>query len=462
MRSLLRALRERASALPARHGRRTLVVLALIVVCGLTLRVDRATNPHADPGDDARAYFSLAKSLYEDGTYGGPGFRDADDWSPGAPLLYAGVYYATGGVRDNAARLLVALLGTAAIVVAYLLGRRISCRPAGLMAAAGVAFYPPFVHTTGALLSEPPAVLTLPAAVLAFLWAGDRWRPWAWLVPGLLFGLTALLRPEYLLVAAVFVALALLRGWRQWDPRRGAIAAGVMLAAFLVCVVPWTVRNLIVLDRFVPLSTGGGKALYVGTSLPTDGDYQRLKAALVQRYQGRSLEPGSEALDEVDPTPLFDRVAARFPELERDQALGRIGRDNLETYLGERPRAYVEMTLRKVGRMWGTGVGPAMEGAAGRVAQLLLLALALGGFAVLAWRRRWWELVAFAAPILTITAIGALTLASNRRNEILMALVIPLAATALARSGALIRERRKGRRGGGATASARPAGATAD
>ncbi|MEK6278115.1 MAG: glycosyltransferase family 39 protein [Actinomycetota bacterium] len=442
------ALGVRFRSLVVINGRWTLAILALIVVCGLVLRVDRATHPHADAGDDARAYFSLAKSLYEDGSYGGPTFRDADDWSPGTPLLAAGVYYVTGGVRDNAARLLIALMGAAAIVVAYLLGRRISCRPAGLMAAAGVAFYPPFVHTTGALLSEPPALLTLPAAVLAFLWAAEQERPWAWLLPGLLFGLTALFRPEYLFVALVFIALALYRVWRERGPRPGTAAAGLMLAAFLVCIVPWTIRNLVVLDRFVPLSTGSGKALYVGSYLPADGDYQRVKATLVERYQGRVLEPGSEALERVDPVPLFDRVAARYPDLERDQALGKIGRANLEEYLTDQPLDYLAMLARKVGGMWGTGVGPAMDSTVGRIAQRALLLLALCGFGVFVWRRRWWELVAFAVPIGVITAIGAITLASNRRNEILMTLVIPLAATALARAGAIVRRRLRERHDG--------------
>ena len=430
------------------HGRWTLALLALIVAVGFGLRADRALHPHAHPGDDARAYFSLSKSLYEDQSYGGPGFRDADDWSPGGPLLYAGVYYATGGVRDNAARLLVALLGALGIVVVYLLGRRISCRPAGLLAAAGVALYPSFVHTNGALLSEPPAVLTLPAAVLAFLWAAEQERPWAWLAPGLLFGLTALFRPEYLFVALVFVALALYRVWRERGPRPGGVAAALMLAGFLVCVVPWTVRNLIELDRFVPLSTGSGKALYVGSYLPADGDYQRVKALLVERYQGRTLEPGSAELDRVDPVPLFDRVAARYPDLERDQALGRIGRQNLEDYLGDQPLDYIAMLGRKVARMWGTGVGPAMESNVGRIYQRALLLLALGGFGVLIWRRRWWELIALAVPIAIITAIGAVTLASPRRNEVLMTLVFPLAAAALARAGSYVRQRRSERRAG--------------
>ena len=88
----------------------------------------------------------------------------------------------------------------------------------------------------------------------------------------------------------------------------------------------------------MPISTGGGKALYVGTYLPADGEYQRVKALLVKRYQDRDLEPGSEALDRVDPTPLFDRVAARYPDLPRDEALGKIGREHFSDYLGDDPR----------------------------------------------------------------------------------------------------------------------------
>jgi 4-amino-4-deoxy-L-arabinose transferase-like glycosyltransferase len=438
------------SRIVSTHGRWTLAILAAILLLGFALRADRALHPVDHPGDDAQAYFSLSKSLYVDGTYGGPTFESPNDWSPGAPLLYAGVYYATGGVRDGAARMLVALLGTISIAVIYLLGRRISCRPAGLLAAAGAAVYPSFIHTNGALLSEPPAILTLPAAVLAFLWADERGSPWAWIAPGLLFGVTALIRPEYLLVGAAMVVIALVRRWRGGGWRPGAAAAAVLLAAFLVPIVPWTIRNIVTLDRFVPISTGGGKALYVGTYLPGDGDYQRVKALLVERYLHRNLEPGSAALDRVDPVPLFNRVADRYPNLERDAALQKIGKDNLWHYLGDDPLGYAGMLARKVGRMWGTGVGPAMDTTAGRAAQRLLLLLALGGFAVLAWRRRWFEVIVFAVPIGVITAVGAITLASNRRNEILMTLVLPLAATALARTGAWARERwsRRSRAGG--------------
>ncbi len=422
---------ERVRSLPSRHGRWTLAVLALIVVVGFGLRAHRAVNPLDHPGADAHAYFSLSKALYTDGTYGGPSFHDASDWSPGAPLLYAGVYYLTGGVRDGAARMLVALLGTAVIVIVYLLGRRLAGPAAGLLAAAAVALYPSFIYSNGALLSEPPAGFTLPAAVLAFFWARERGSPWAWLLPGLLFGLTALIRPEYLLVGAAFVIVVLVGLWRERGWRPGAAAAALLVTGLLVPIVPWTIHNIVSLDRFVPISTGGGKALYVGTDLSADGDYQRVKAELVQRYQGRTLEPGSAQLNAINPTPLFSRVAVRYPDLPRDSALGKIGKQQLSADVRHHPLDYLAMLGRKTGRMWDQGVGPTMDSTLGRAAQRIAVLLALIGLVALGWRRRWWEFAVFAIPIALVTLVGAVSLASTRRNEVLMSLVIPLTASVL-------------------------------
>ncbi len=457
--------------LPERQGKVTITLLALIVLLGLGLRAYRVAEPLATPGDDARAYYALSKALYEEGSYGNPEeFRDSSDWSPGAPLLFAAGFYATGGAREGVGRIIEALLGVAAIVVVFLLASRLGCRPAGLIAAFGVAVYPPFIHSTGALMSEPAAIFTLPAAVLAFLWAADRkpapaeWTPtaadrtptaaWRWLVPGLLFGLTALIRPEYLVVGIAFVVLAAIKVGRERGWRPGLGAAGLLAAAFLLPIVPWMVRNAVVLDRVVPISTGNGKALYVGTFLPADGEYQRVKALLVRRYLGRELTPNSAALDRVNPAPLFDRVAARYPELPRDAALSKIGKQNFSHYFGEDPLGYAAMTVRKVGRMWSSGIGEAMSSTAGRIVQLLILAVGLAGFAVLAARRRWWELIATATPILLVTAIGALTLAAPRRNEVLMTLVFALAGVALARAGAAISSRSQRVPHTGAAASA--------
>ena len=478
------SLREWARGLGERHGRTTLILLAAILLLGFGLRAYRVVEPLPRPGDDAHAYYALSKSLYTEGSFGGPNFHDPSDWSPGAPLLYAASFYATAGAREGTARIVELLLALGTILVAYLLGRRLNCRPAGLLAAFGIAVYPPFIHSVGALYSEPPAMLTLPTAVLAFLWASDGltqalprggWRrsggpsedaaqprpqdggtrsatgpaapqPLAaarWLLPGLLFGATAMFRPEYLLVGVAFASLALIRVWQAKSWRPGLAAAALLVVGLLLPVLPWAIRNQVVLHRTVPISTGGGKALYVGTFLPADGEYQRVKAILAKRYLGREYDPHSRALEEVNPTPLFDRVARRYEDLPRDSALGKIGKQNFSKFFGEDPVGYLAMTARKTWRMWTAGIGEAMESTAGRVVQTLLALLGLGGLGVLALRRRWWELTAMATPLVLVTAVGAISLAAPRRNEVLMTLIFPLAGVALARGGAALLSRRR-------------------
>ena len=430
-----------------KYGRTSLIILAAIVLLGFGLRMEKVVNPLAQPGDDALAYRALAESLYEDKSYGGPEFDTPSDWSPGAPLIYAGAYYLTGGVRDGVARGVEALFGTAAILLAYLIAFRLSRRRAApLIAAALVAFYPPFIHSTGALMSEPPAIFTLPAAVLAFWWADSRDEWWAWIPTGLLLGLTALIRPEYMVVAAAFGLFLLIRAWIKRGPGQAVLATFALGLAILVPIVPWTIRNHNDLGRWVPISTGSGKALFVGSNLPADGDYKKVKAQLLEEQRGITLDPDSAELERIDPVPLFNAVARKYkaknglPDLSRDQALGGLGKANLKDYLTNEPLSYIGMSFRKVWRMWGSGVGEAMSSPLGSVIQKLLVLVGLLGLGWLAWKRRW-ETISLAIPILTVTAVGAATLAPARRNEILMTLVLPLAAVALAEAVAWIRDR---------------------
>ncbi|HVW46173.1 MAG TPA: glycosyltransferase family 39 protein [Solirubrobacterales bacterium] len=450
---MLAAPRRWIASLPARHGRRTLIALACIAALGLVFRAVAVVHPVADPADDSHAYYALAKSLYEEGSYGGPEFHSeaTSDWSPGAPWLYAGLFVVTGGPREGTIRILEALMGVGTILVVFFLGWRLGGRWPALLGALGVAIYPPFIHSVGEIMSEPPAMLSLPAAILAFLWAwertaarddGARGSAWAWLLPGLLFGCTAMFRPEYTLVAAAFVVFAAARwAWeREW--RLGGAAVGLMVVALLLPIVPWTVRNIVVLHKLVPISTGGGKALYVGTFYPADGEYARVKAILYHRETGEWLPPNSQALNEVNPTPLFNHVwRSRYPELERDSALGKIGKENFSNYFGEHPVGYAEMTARKIGRMWSSGPGAAMSSGLGRVVQVVLVLLGIAGLVLLGLRRRWWEALCMGAPIVLVTLVGAASLAAPRRNEILMTLIIPLAALALAETASALSSR---------------------
>jgi 4-amino-4-deoxy-L-arabinose transferase-like glycosyltransferase len=421
----------RLRTLPGRHGGRVLLGLLIAVLAvGLGLRVQAALTPPADVGNDAAAYMQIAEGLYEDQTYGGPAQSSPNDWSPGAPLLYAGVYYATGGVHPTAALLLVALLGTGTILLTYLLARRLAGPAAGVVAALLAATYPAFIENTGRLLAEPIALFWLPAAMLAFLWASDGGRIWRWLAPGALLGLTTLTRPEYLPFVALFALLAVLRvAWRHPHGRRagllpGLAAGALVAAAFCGVLAPWTVRNQLTLDRFVPVTTGGGKALFVATYLPGDGRQQLVKRQLIARYYGRTDLPYEQVLA-TEMAPLLDRVAMKYPHMTRDAALARIGRENLVKYATEQPLDYAWMVIRKIQNIWDRGSSAAMSPRFWFAYHKVLVFWALAALVGLAWRRRW-ETLPIGLLVLGITLIGGLLLAVPRRALPLMPFVIAL------------------------------------
>jgi 4-amino-4-deoxy-L-arabinose transferase-like glycosyltransferase len=423
----------RLRTLPERHGGRVVLgLLVAILALGLALRVHAALTPPEDVGNDAAAYMAVAKGLYEDGHYGGPNQSNPNDWSPGAPLLYAAIYFLTGGVHVKMALLFVALLGTGTILLTYLLGRRLGGPVAGLAGALLAATYPAFIENNGRLLAEPVALFWLPAAMLAFFWASDGGRAWRWLAPGALLGLTTLTRPEYLPFVALFALLALARVWlgHKQGLVSGIAAAALLVVAFCGVLAPWTARNYLVLDRFVPVTTGGGKALFVATYLPGDGRQQLVKRELIARYYGKKDLPYEQVLA-TEMEPLLNRVARKYPELGRDAALARIGRENFVEYASEQPLDYAWMVIRKINNMWDRGSSAAMSPKFWFAYHKVLVFWGLAALLGLAFRRRW-ETAPMGLTILGITLVGGLLLAVPRRALPLMPFVLALAGVTIA------------------------------
>src|ERR1700759_2515570 len=116
------------NGLMARNGGRWgIAALVAIVLLGLGLRVGEAWDGRA-PVFDAAAYAAIARNLDEGHgfTVGAGATQPASDYSPGLPLFVAGIYKVTGGVHERLARLVLALLGTLAIVFSYLIARRLA------------------------------------------------------------------------------------------------------------------------------------------------------------------------------------------------------------------------------------------------------------------------------------------------------------------------------------------------
>ena len=431
------------SGLAARNGGRVgLAALVAILLLGLGLR-RRLRLGRAGAGLRRRsAYAAIAANLEaRRGLHrrAPAATQPSSNYSPGLPLLVAGIYEVTGGVDERLARIVLALIGSLAVLFTYLLGRRLGLglRPggrdagvvAGLIGAAAVAIYPALLEYQGMLMSEP-----LAATLLSGGGAGDalgrgtgraasaRWWRWpgcaarrarAWSAPSTWPSRSArAARPR----SARRCPLRARGAKRRPRRRLAALAAGggARLGGIVVVVVPWTVRNAVALDRFVPISTGGGQVLFAGTYLPSDGDPEKVGAE-VRRPNTRSCSR-RRRVERLRLEQILARArrAAAIPELETDQALSRMGREQLWDDVTEEPLEYAGFVATKVGRIWSHGPRDVMREPALGGAALGAGRLRPARPRRAAWRRRW-EALVIGAVFLAITAVSALLVASPRR-----------------------------------------------
>jgi Dolichyl-phosphate-mannose-protein mannosyltransferase len=476
--------------LAARNGGRTgLAALALILALGLGLRAGEAWQGRP-PVYDAAAYARIAANLeHGDGFTLGPGAtQPASNYSPGLPLLAASLYELSGGVHERFARIALALIGTLAVLFTYLIARRLWSPLAGLIGALAVAIYPALLEYQGMLMGEPLAATLFSGAVLAMLWAdqpGARVLSWGggveralgfspgspvairgrdrgekedaapsrhphptpparrWLVPGLLLGALALTRPEYLAISLpVAVVVFARQGRESWRPCLAQ--AAITLLGLALVIAPWTVRNAVALDRFVPVSTGGGQVLFAGSYLPSGGDPERVGAEVLERHpelqQGLPADPRLEQI-------LAALAAQRYPGVETDAALARMGRERLWEDVSEHPLEYVDFLGAKLGLIWLHGPRDVMRDPGWEVLHWALLAFGLLGLGVLAQRRRW-EALLLGAVLLSATAVGMLLVASPRRTLVTISLLAAPAGVGVAWLAAALRERRRLHRAG--------------
>ncbi|MGH2952858.1 MAG: glycosyltransferase family 39 protein [Solirubrobacterales bacterium] len=172
--------------------------------------------------------------------------------APGYPL-WIGFWYELLGASavrvEIAQALFVAPLG---VLFTWLLGRRLFTPAIGIAAAYVVATIPLVWEWYGLLYPES---LAIPVAMLTFYLFLERTpTPALAAAVGAVSGVGLLIRPSsFFLLAGVAAAFVIGAGWR-----RGAALTAAAVAVAALVVLPWTVRNYIVLDGFIPISVQDG------------------------------------------------------------------------------------------------------------------------------------------------------------------------------------------------------------
>ena len=162
------------------------------------------------------------------------------------------------------------VLGAVSCVLVALLGARLLGPAAGRLAGFISAGYAPYVFFESQLLTPPLSIL-LNLVAIHLLASPERGVGRGRLAAaGALFGLSAAVRPDVLLPAAL-VVLYLMFHHRRLGRRRLAIGAVCLASAAAGVILPVLVRNYHITKQFVPVASSAGVNFYVGNATGADG-----------------------------------------------------------------------------------------------------------------------------------------------------------------------------------------------
>ena len=440
-----------------RPARPVLIALAVLLIAGGVLRGIEAASPATDyQSTDELSYQRLAISLSTDHEYGGEGLRSPLHWPPGTPFFFALAYKLQPDPDIPLAYWFQAGTGTLTILAVFAIAFLLAGGWAGVAAAAIVAFYQPYWALTGQLLSESLGTFLLACAALATVlaWRPPDWRrrreeapatgphtastpgsAWWFAAAGVLWGLTILTRANYVFVPpmlAAFMAIAALHGTRDW--RLAGRTGGVLLAVTIAVLTPWVAWASQSKGQFVLVTEGDAAATFVGTFLPGGGTTSGMKDVLGAETKRRVPRLRDIPDRELEAEWVLNTVAARHPELPREDAIRKEVRENIRKYALGDPIDFAGMMVEKVRRTW------ILSSRVGAEDVVRAVRIFHGGFVIVAflltclalWRRRDLRLaMLFSVPIYS-ALMHAVLVAKPRYNMPPFALLVASGCVAIA------------------------------
>lgn len=289
-----------------------------VLLSAAALRIAWALLVPVMPVSDSVFYDKSAINLAQHGVFGWTAHEPTAYWPPGTSFVIA-VLYSSVGISYAAVVVLNILCSLALIMLTMSLTRSIFGPRAGMAAGWLLAFWPVHIQFTTILASE----LLFTALFLATMAAWQRAQSSSWwaIATGCIAAFCSYVRPTGLLIIAVLGAIDVAVGPR----RRWTVVAGLSAAmAMVVLIAPWTLRNYVLFQRVVPISTNGGSNLWMGNNPTTTGLYQpppvwpELNEAELDAERGRI----ARAYIMKAPEKFIGRTIVKFVRFHERQTIG--------------------------------------------------------------------------------------------------------------------------------------------
>jgi len=252
---------------------------ALLFFAALIPRLYVAIAWAREPVWDGHYYDFGARRIAEGAGYSdeivGPGGLVWHPWCH-YPVGYSGflaLFYRIFGADPPVGTVVNAVVGALVVALVHRIARRATTPARARIAAGLTAVSPGLILYSAVLMTELLAALGLLTATWLMLRDRDA-RPLRGLVlASVVVGLTTLVRPQTILCAPGLALLALPPGSIRAALRRVAGYVMTAVAIALLVVLPWTLRNCLVMDGCAFVSTNAGWNLAIGASPNATGRF---------------------------------------------------------------------------------------------------------------------------------------------------------------------------------------------
>lgn len=187
---------------------------------------------------------------------------------PGLPFTLAffmKLFGTVGGI--TAFRIFQALLNALCILLIYLIARKFFNRKISLLACLLNFIYLPQISNTGLILTEEVFKFLLLLLIYITINALESKKVKLYILGGVCLGLACLFRPTIALYPAVVLVMWLIRKYKFKEMLK---FAGVTIAAFIIIMAPWWIRNYSTFNQFIPLTKSSGNPFLQGTYINYD------------------------------------------------------------------------------------------------------------------------------------------------------------------------------------------------
>jgi tetratricopeptide (TPR) repeat protein len=235
-------------------------------------------------------------------------------------------------------RLVQMLFAAGSVSLLYLIAREYFSEPVARLASVFYAFYGTLMLYESMFLIEILFIFFNLLGLLILVRNRDNPSPKNYFWAGLIFGLSAITRPNILLVVP-FWGLWILFHFRKKIATKALIVLLALFGAGVVLpIVPVTVRNYIVADDFVLISSQGGINLYLGNN---------------PSAEGLTMIMPEIVLDARIPVSRFVPTISEYAEKEmkrplRPSEVSAFWNKKAEKFILENPGKFIGLTFKKL------------------------------------------------------------------------------------------------------------------